>query len=158
MSLPTESRAILKKLLTVVAHRATHLREILEQEYHALLAPQPSELPAITTRKIDAIEKLETADQVLRDVAARVAKDHQADSQLADILADCPECLARWERICQTLVSLRDANQRNGAILNKNQQRVTRILTIITGREPFPDYDRQGGVSLGTASRSLAKA
>ncbi len=156
MPLSTESRAILKKLLTVVTQQAFSLLEILDKEYDALLEVHPGELPDITTHKTRALSELETADRVLRDFLARLGA--KRGGAMENLLEDCPECAQRWNVLTRTLNQLREHNLRNGAVLNKNQQRTTQIITIITGREQPTEYTRQGGIPLELSSRSLAKA
>ncbi len=157
MPLPTESRSILKKLLTVVTQRAFSLLEILDKEYDALLEVHPGELADITTHKIKALSELETADQVLQDFLTPLGAG-PGGVVIEHILEDCPECAQRWHILTKALNQLREHNLRNGAVLNKNQQRTTQIITIITGREQLTEYTRQGGIPLELSSRSLAKA
>lgn len=156
MPLSTESRAILKKLLTVVTQRAFSLLEILDKEYEALLEVHPGELAEITAHKTKALSELETADQVLRDFLAPL--DTTRGGVVENLLEDCPECAQRWNILTKALSQLRTHNLRNGAVLNKNQQRTTQIITIMTGREQLAEYTRQGGIPLELSSRSLAKA
>lgn len=65
---------------------------------------------------------------------------------------------ARWRRLLLCLGRLRDANERNGMIVNLRSRQVRRTLNVLrTGRPDELTYGRTGAAGPAAMSRALAR-
>lgn len=146
------------------------LLAVLEAERVALTGPDLAALEAVTADKERSAREFEDRDAQRRALLAT----HAVGPGRAEMIAFLrkvedpayseasarPMPLAlRWRRLVEMVGRLRDANERNGAIVSLRSRQVRRTLNVLrTGQPEELTYGRAGNTHASPASRALARA
>ncbi len=139
---------------------AASLSEILAQECRALIGDVAA-LSEVSAAKVDALmhlERLHLEYRGLFDSTGKPGADRdEARRHLQRAGGDV--LVARWQQLEQLLGRCREANQANGAAIERNRRRVEQALAVVRGQTRAPGLYGANGVSRESdAGHMLARA
>lgn len=166
-----DSRALqsLATLLDRQVAAGERLLAALETERATLAGYDLAALEAATHAKDELVREFERLDAERRALVGSLGFGPDRDAMTALLRAaedpayaeDSPRAgplASRWRRLLQCLGRLRDANERNGLIVNLRSRQVRRTLNVLrTGRPDELTYGRAGVGDQPAPSRALAR-
>ena len=150
------SAAALKDLFQRELHCLEKLLELLDSELNALDEKNFSEITRLVAEKSLCVEQLEGLE---RQRSAIAGPAHSHTRLAATLYPQDTELSALAGSIAAKTAECQLKNQRNGLLINKQEQLAQRTLKAIRpGSTDTPTYSKSGGNHSDQTSRPLGKA
>ncbi len=159
----TASRILpeIRRLLSEQLEGTRRLNDLLEEEHAALARLESATVEKLAAEKQHELEALEIRERErLRLLAAAGYAPDQA-GMTAFLHGHDPhgELTRQWEALLEEVRRCRQANRRNGGILELSRVRIQQALEILRGQLPAAGGYGPKGKSIGYPSRrTIAKA
>lgn len=140
------SADVLKRLHSLLPQLGEHLQaliETLQQEQHSLLQRALDHLPPLTDRKTALLQRLHSLEQQLYSLDLPIQPAAAAVTQKSIDADHLPQPLnAHYQQVKEQLAQVRQLNQGNGLLINRQHQQYQRLLHLLSPQQPT--YTKQG--------------
>lgn len=138
-----------------------YLKDVLQQEYQALLDGDISVIECVTERKNQALIAQDQSTQSRKYFAAQCCAD-PSEAGVAQLIASYSnrgELEASFTQLSSLAKQCQEANRANGRLIAEKQQQALMALDILRQtNKTMPTYSVQGKADSTPSSKSLGKA
>jgi len=160
MSNITKQQQQLSQLLAAELKESYQLLGILTEEHQALSSSDPDLITAISTKKLDAMKRMEQHHTMRTQFLASIGLSSSSEEMEAFIKHLPKESLivTQWQELQDLARKLHHQNEINGGIIALTQRHITLALDILSGKaHTTSTYGRSGQTNSEATPQHLAK-